>query len=477
MTLCAISQNAHIDASAVINLRVTAKMSTAFRRVLVANRGEIAVRIIRACRELGLETVQVFSEADRESLPVRLADRAICIGPPPANRSYLNGEFIVSAARMHGADAIHPGYGFLSENARFAAMCEKEGIAFIGPPSDVMALMADKSMARRIAAEAGAPTVPGSNGSVSNVAEAMAVAKRIGYPAMLKASAGGGGRGIRVVWNESEVADQYTQAAREAQAAFGDGAIYVEKYLTDIRHVEIQILSDGETVLHLGERDCSIQRRNQKLLEESPSPAVDEALRAEIGAAAVHLCRHVGYKSAGTVECIVDGRNGQFYFMEMNTRIQVEHPVTEMVTGVDIVKQQIRIAEGLPLGLRQSDIRLHGHAIECRINAEDPDNEFAPCPGEITRFHAPGGPGIRVDSHIYGGYRMPPFYDSLVAKLIAWGHDRDEAIARMRSALSEMQVEGIKTTIPFHEKLLQHDRFRDGDVHTKFVEDILMESR
>ncbi len=445
MTLCAISQNAHIDASAVINLRVKAKMSTAFRRVLVANRGEIAVRIIRACRELGLETVQVFSEADRESLAVRLADRAICIGPPPASRSYLNGEFIVSAARIHGADAIHPGYGFLSENARFAAMCEKEGVAFIGPPSDVMALMADKSMARRIAAEAGVPTVPGSNGSVSNVAEAMAVAKRVGYPAMLKASAGGG--------------------------------IYVEKYLTDIRHVEVQILSDGETILHLGERDCSIQRRNQKLLEESPSPAVDETLRAEIGAAAVHLCQHVGYKSAGTVECIVDGRNGQFYFMEMNTRIQVEHPVTETVTGVDIVKQQIRIAEGLPLGLRQSDIRLHGHAIECRINAEDPDNEFAPCPGEITRFHAPGGPGIRVDSHIYGGYRMPPYYDSLVAKLIAWGHDRDEAIARMRSALSEMQVEGIKTTIPFHQKLLQQDRFRDGNVHTKFVEDILMESR
>jgi acetyl-CoA carboxylase biotin carboxylase subunit len=446
-------------------------MATPFRRVLVANRGEIAVRIIRACKELGLESVQVYSEADRESLAVRLAERALCIGGARAGDSYLNAETIVSAARTQRADAIHPGYGFLSENAEFAALCEREGIAFIGPSADAIAQMGDKATAKRIAREADVPTVPGSDGTVRDAAEAQAIAARIGYPVLLKASAGGGGRGIRVVRNETELANVYADATREAKAAFGDGAMYLEKFLVGIRHVEVQILSDGENILHLGERDCSTQRRNQKLLEESPSPIVDASMRADIGAAAIRLCRRVGYRNAGTVECIVDDASGSFYFMEMNTRVQVEHPVTEMVTGVDIVKEQIRIAEGRPLALRQSDIHLRGHAIECRINAEDPDNSFAPCPGEVRHFHAPGGPGIRIDSHLYGGYRVPPYYDSLLAKLIAWGNDRNEAIARMQRALDEMTIEGVKTTMPFHRKLLRDERFRNADIHTTFVED------
>jgi acetyl-CoA carboxylase biotin carboxylase subunit len=446
-------------------------MATPFRRVLVANRGEIAVRIIRACKELGLESVQVYSEADRESLPVRLAERALCIGGARASDSYLNAETIVSAARTQRADAIHPGYGFLSENAEFAALCEREGIVFIGPSADAIAQMGDKAMAKQIAQQADVPTVPGSDGTVRDAAEAQGIAARIGYPVLLKASAGGGGRGIRVIRNEKELGNMYADATREAKAAFGDGAMYLEKFLVDIRHVEVQVLSDGENVLHLGERDCSTQRRNQKLLEESPSPIVDESMRAAIGAAAIRLCRRVGYKNAGTVECIVDDARGSFYFMEMNTRVQVEHPVTEMVTGVDIVKEQIRIAEGRPLALRQSDIHLRGHAIECRINAEDPDNGFAPCPGEVRHFHVPGGTGIRIDSHVYGGYRVPPYYDSLLAKLIAWGNDRNEAIARMQRALDEMTIEGIKTTMPFHRKLLRDARFRNGDIHTTFVED------
>ena len=452
-------------------------MAIPFRRILVANRGEIALRIIRACRELGLETVQVYSEADRESLPVRVADRALCIGGPRASDSYLNPETIVSAARTQRADAIHPGYGFLSENADFAALCAREGIVFIGPSPDAIAQMGDKATAKRIAAEAGVPTVPGSAGAVRDVAEVSAIAMRVGFPVLLKASAGGGGRGIRIVRSDAELANAYADAAREAKAAFGDDSIYVERFLTNVRHVEVQILSDGETVLHLGERDCSVQRRNQKLAEESPSPVVDESLRAAIGAAAVRLCRRVGYTSAGTVECIVDGASGRFYFMEMNTRIQVEHPVTEMVTGIDIVKAQIRIAEGRPLDLGQSDVRLRGHAIECRINAEDPDHTFAPCPGEIRDFHPPGGPGIRVDSHVFDRYRVPPYYDSLLAKLIAWGNDREEAVARMRRALDEMTIDGVKTTIPFHQKLVRDERFRRGEIHTRFVEDQLLEQR
>jgi acetyl-CoA carboxylase, biotin carboxylase subunit len=447
------------------------------RRVLVANRGEIAVRIIRACRELGLETVQVYSEADANSLPVRLADHAVCVGPARSRQSYLNAEFIVSAALIHKADAVHPGYGFLSENASFAGLCEMEGLAFVGPRADVIAMMGDKAKARQLAAEAGVPTTPGSRDKVAHVEEAAAVARTLGYPVLLKAAAGGGGRGMRVVQGATALAGQFADASREARSAFGDDAIYLEKYLTNIRHVEVQILADGETVLHLGERDCSIQRRNQKLLEESPSPALDEDVRARIGEAAVRLCRHVGYTSAGTMEFVLDQESGEFYFMEMNTRIQVEHPVTEMVTGVDLVKAQLTIAQGIPLAIAQEDIQLRGHAIECRINAEDSENGFAPCPGLVRSFHAPGGPGIRVDSHLYSGYQVPPDYDSLLAKVIAWGRGRPEAIARMRRALCEMEVGGIKTTINFHLKLLHHEAFLRGDVHTQFVENALLEAR
>ncbi len=447
------------------------------RRVLVANRGEIALRVLRACRELGLETVIVHSEADADSLPVRLADRAVCIGPARSNQSYLNAEFIVSAALIHHADAIHPGYGFLSENADFAQLCEMEKIVFVGPKADVISQMGDKVRARQLAAEAGVPTTPGSAGKLRDAAEAAQLAAQIGYPVLLKAAAGGGGRGMRVVREAGELADQFADAAREAKGAFGDDAIYVEKYLTNIRHIEIQVLSDGETVLHLGERDCSIQRRNQKLLEETPSPVLDAAVRARMCAAAVKLCRHVGYTSAGTIEFILDAASGEFYFMEMNTRIQVEHPVTEMVSGIDLVKAQLEIAGGTPLAIAQDEIRYHGHAIECRINAEDSERDFAPCPGAITRYHAPGGPGIRVDSHIHAGYTVPPYYDSLLAKVVSWGRNRAEAIARMRRALHEMEVGGIKTTIPFHLGLLQHEAFVAGDVHTRFVENELLGAR
>ena len=447
------------------------------RRVLVANRGEIALRIIRACRELGIETVLVHSEADAESLPARLADRAVCIGPARSTQSYLNAEFIVSAAQIHHADAIHPGYGFLSENADFARLCEMEGIVFVGPRGDVISQMGDKVRARQLAAAAGVPTTPGSSGKLRDAAEAAELAAGLGFPVLLKAAAGGGGRGMRVVREAGELADQFADAAREAKASFGDDAIYVEKYLSNIRHIEIQVLSDGETVLHLGERDCSIQRRNQKLLEETPSPVLDASIRARMCEAAVRLCRHVGYTSAGTIEFILDPQSGEFYFMEMNTRIQVEHPVTEMVSGVDLVKAQLEIAGGQRLSLRQEDIRCHGHAIECRINAEDSEHDFAPCPGEVRRYHAPGGPGIRIDSHLHAGYTVPPYYDSLLAKVVAWGRDRSEAIARMRRALNEMEIEGIKTTIPFHLALLQHQAFLAGEVHTRFVEQQLLGAR
>ena len=449
----------------------------AFKRVLVANRGEIAVRVQRACRELGLETVQVYSEADRDSLAVRMADRAVCIGPARSSESYLRGEHIVSAALTLGAGAIHPGYGFLSENAQFARMVGDAGLTFIGPSPEVITMMGDKAMARRKAKDAGMPVTPGSEGTLDSAAEARRVADAIGYPVILKATAGGGGRGMRVVRRAEELATQFEQASREAKAAFGDGSIYVEKFLQRIRHVEVQVLSDGDTVLHLGERDCSVQRRNQKLLEESPSPALDAAVRDRIGDAAVRLCRHVGYTSAGTIECILDPASGEFYFMEMNTRVQVEHPVTELVTGVDIVKEQIRVAQGHRLGMTQADVRLQGHAIECRINAEDPLADFAPCPGLIDVVHMPGGPGVRVDSHVFGGYRVPPNYDSLLAKIIVWGNDREEATARMLRALRETRLDGIKTTVGFHERLLRTDEFRRGDLHTRFVEEVLMESR
>ena len=453
--------------------RIAAGPSGTLHRVLIANRGEIALRIIRACRELGLETVLVYSEADAESLPVRLADRAVCIGPARSAESYLNAEFIVSAARIHGADAIHPGYGFLSENAAFARLCELEGIGFVGPRGEVIAQMGDKVRARQLAAEAGLPITPGSTEKMRDAAEAASLAAGLGFPVLLKAAAGGGGRGMRVVRAPEDLADQFADAAREAKAAFGDDSIYVEKYLDNIRHIEIQVLSDGDNVLHLGERDCSIQRRNQKLLEETPSPALHASVRARMCDAAVRMCRHVGYTSAGTIEFILDGSNAAFYFMEMNTRIQVEHPVTEMVTGIDLVKAQLEIAAGRSLALRQEDIRSNGHAIECRINAEDSDRDFAPCPGQVRRYHAPGGPGIRVDSHLQAGYSVPPYYDSMLAKVVAWGRDRGEAIARMRRALNEMEIDGIKTTIPFHLGLLHDRAFLAGEVHTRYVENQL----
>ncbi len=445
------------------------------QRVLVANRGEIAVRIHRACHELGLPTVQVYSEADRDSMAVQMADRAVCIGPPRSSDSYLRGDLIVQAALALGADAVHPGYGFLSENAGFARLCDAHGLTFIGPPADAIAMMGDKARAREMAREAGMPVTPGSSGTLANAEAARAVAAELGYPVILKAVAGGGGRGMRVVQAEADLAGHFDAAVHEARAAFGDGAVYVEKFLTGIRHVEIQILSDGDTVLHLGERDCSSQRRNQKLVEESPCPALLPALRQAMGDAAVQLARHVGYRSAGTVECIVDPASNAFFFMEMNTRIQVEHPVTECVTGIDIVKEQIRIAGGAMLSLRQADVQMQGHAIECRINAEDPQRGFAPSPGRITALHFPGGPGIRVDSHLRAGMQVVPYYDSLIAKIIAWGRDRDEALARMRRALAELQVDGVATTAGFIARLIDSDAFRRGAVHTRFVEAFMLE--
>jgi len=447
------------------------------RRLLVANRGEIAVRILRACRELGIETVQVYSEADRDSLPVRMADRAVCIGPARAADSYLRGDFIASAALTCGAQAIHPGYGFLSENAAFARLCRDAGLIFVGPTPEVIDLMGEKSQARRMAVAAGVPVTPGSEGTVKDAAEAQREANRIGYPVLLKAAAGGGGRGMRRVDRAQDLEESYVAASREALAAFGDGALYVERFLTRVRHIEVQILSDGHNVLHLGERDCSIQRRNQKLVEESPSPALAPALRERIGEAAVQLCRHVGYTSAGTIECILDETTGEFFFMEMNTRVQVEHPVTELVTGIDIVKEQIRIAQGTPLRWRQEDVIWRGHAIECRINAEDPDAGFAPSPGQLGRVNWPSGPGIRVDTHVMAGDRIPPYYDSLLGKVLAWGSDRQEALDRMARALDELQLEGLPTTAAFHRALMDNPDFRRGDVHTRYVEEVLWKDR
>jgi acetyl-CoA carboxylase biotin carboxylase subunit len=437
--------------------------------VLVANRGEIALRIVRACRELGIESVVAYSEADEGSLPARLADRALCIGRAPASQSYLNVEALVGAAVAWRIDAIHPGYGFLAEKPAFAQRCEREGVVFVGPRSEMIRLMGDKIEAKRAARAAGVPTTPGSEGAVADAAEAMRIAREIGFPVLLKASAGGGGRGMRIVREAGELAALLAEAMAEAQAAFGDPSMYVERYLPDVRHVEVQVLGDGAQVIHLGERDCSTQRRNQKLVEEAPSPAIDAGLRERICAAAVALCKRIGYTSAGTVEFIVDRARGDFYFMEMNTRIQVEHPVTEMVTGIDLVKEQLRIAGGARLAIRQEDVRIRGHAIECRINAEDPEAGFAPCPGTVGRYVAPGGPGVRVDSHLEPGYVVPPYYDSLLAKVICWGADRAEALARMRRALGELRVEGVKTTAAFHARLLAHERFVRGDVNTVFI--------
>jgi acetyl-CoA carboxylase biotin carboxylase subunit len=442
-----------------------------FKRVLIANRGEIAVRVIRACRELGIETVAVYSEADADALHVQLADEAYCIGPTPSAKSYLHIPSIMSVATLRGVDAIHPGYGFLAENSDFAEACEACGITFIGPSSRAIETMGDKSVAKATMKAAGVPTVPGSDGLVEDVEEAVRVANEIGYPVIIKATAGGGGKGIRVVRDEASLRQAIVTAQREAETAFGNPGVYLEKYIERMRHVEIQVMADRHgNVIHLGERDCSVQRRLQKLVEESPCPVLTEETRQRMGAAAVAAARAVDYVGAGTVEFIY-APDGQFYFMEMNTRIQVEHPVTEWVTGVDLVREQILVAAGEPLSIRQEDVELRGHAIECRINAEDPERNFMPSPGTITDYLPPGGIGVRVDSAAYPGYTVPPYYDSMIAKLIVWAPTREQAIDRMLRALSEFRIEGVKTTIPFHLRLLTHEKFRAGDVSTRFLEE------
>jgi acetyl-CoA carboxylase, biotin carboxylase subunit len=440
------------------------------KKVLIANRGEIAVRIIRACRELGIETVAVYSEADKNALHVRLADEAYCVGPTASKESYLNLTNIMSVATLTGTDAIHPGYGFLAENADFAEICAECNIKFIGPSADAINRMGIKDVARATMKEAGVPIVPGSDGIIESKEEAIELANKIGYPVIIKATAGGGGKGIRVARNEKDLISGINITQQEAATAFGNPGVYIEKYIEDFRHVEIQIIADNHgNVIHLGERDCSIQRRLQKLVEETPSPALDSEKRAEMGEAAVKAAQAVNYSGAGTVEFIFDG-NGNFYFMEMNTRIQVEHPVTEMVTGVDLIKEQIRVAADKTLSLSQDEVVFNGWAIECRINAEDPNKKFMPSPGKVHMYLPPGGLGVRVDSAVYPGYEIPPYYDSMVAKLITYGPTREEAIARMKRALSEFVIEGVKTTIPFHLKLLNHEKFVEGDFNTKFLE-------
>jgi acetyl-CoA carboxylase biotin carboxylase subunit len=439
-----------------------------FRKVMIANRGEIALRVIRACHELGVKTVAVYSEADRESLHVRFADDDVCIGPPQGRLSYLKIPNLIAAAEVTGADAIHPGYGFLAENAEFADTCRASNIVFIGPTGDQIRSMGDKASARRLAKEAGVPTVPGSPGVMRDAEEGLAVAEEIGFPVIIKATAGGGGKGMRIAHDSEQFAQLFSLAQNEALSAFGNGDVYVEKYLARPRHVEIQIIGDQHgRVIHLGERDCSVQRRHQKLIEEAPSPALTETLRAEMGKAAVALASAIGYSGVGTIEFLLE-EDGSFYFMEMNTRIQVEHPVTEMVTGQDLVKEQIRVASGAPLSFGETP--MSGHAIEVRINAEDPYRNFQPCPGLITAYHPPGGPGIRVDTHVYAGYTVPPYYDSLLAKLIAHGRDRAEALARLAQALDSFILEGVTTTIPFLSRVIRHPDFVAGNVDTKFLE-------
>jgi acetyl-CoA carboxylase, biotin carboxylase subunit len=441
-----------------------------FAKVLIANRGEIALRIIRACRELNIATVAVYSQADKDNLHVRMADEAICIGGAPANQSYLHISNIISAALNSGAEAIHPGYGFLAENAYFAELSETNKIKFIGPASRVIDLMGDKVKAKELVKSVGVNVVPGSDGAAGTLDETIELAEAIGYPVIIKASAGGGGRGMRLAHSKSSLKEALDMARMEAGAAFGNDEVYIEKYIEEPRHIEIQILGDEHgNIIHLGERDCSLQRRHQKLLEESPSSFVDPELRNEMGAVAVKAARAAGYASAGTVEFLVD-KHKNFYFIEMNTRVQVEHPVTEMVTGIDIIKEQLRIAAGEKLSYRQEDIQINGCAIECRINAEDPDNDFRPSPGLVAMYLPPGGPGIRVDSCVYTGYNIPPFYDSMVAKLIVWGRDREEAIARMKRALDEFTVANVATTIPFHKKVLDNAFFQKGEVYTNFIQ-------
>ncbi|MFC1800205.1 acetyl-CoA carboxylase biotin carboxylase subunit [Candidatus Eisenbacteria bacterium] len=443
-----------------------------FKKILIANRGEIALRVIRACREMGISTVAVYSEADRDSLHVRFADEIVCIGPPRPNESYLNVPRIISAAEITGADGIHPGYGFLAENGDFAEACESCGIKFIGPSPSVIKQMGDKASARQAMLKAKVPVVPGSQGVVSEFEDAVEIAHEIGYPVMIKASGGGGGKGMRLAMVDDELKKAFEAAANEADASFGNREVYLEKFIERPRHIEIQVLCDsrGEGV-YLGERDCSVQRKHQKLIEESPSPAVNEEIRAGLGEAAISGALAVGYESAGTVEFLMDC-HGSFYFIEMNTRVQVEHCVTEMVTGTDIVQEQIRIAAGEPMTIKQEDVVIRGHAIECRINAEDPERNFAPSPGRIDTFHMPGGTGIRVDSHAYAQYMIPPYYDSLIAKLVAHAPDRDQAIARVAGALDEFIVEGVKTTIPFHQQAIRSKLFRSGKFDTHFVEEL-----
>ncbi len=440
-----------------------------FEKILIANRGEVALRVIRACRELGVRTVAVYSEADRDSLHVRFSDEDICIGPPPARESYLNIPRILAAAEITGAEAIHPGYGFLAENAEFAEICERSGLVFIGPTADQIRKMGNKAEARRTMDAAGVPIVPGSDGPVEDEEEAVEEARRIGFPVIVKASSGGGGKGMRLGEDEEQLRRAFVMARNEAKAAFDDPSVYVEKYISRPRHVEIQVMGDRHgNIVHFGERDCSVQRRHQKLVEESPSPALDAELRRRMGDAAVLAGSSIDYSNAGTVEFLLD-EDGSFFFMEMNTRIQVEHPVTEAVTAVDLVKEQIRVAAGEELTLRETPA-LRGHAIECRINAEDPENGFRPSPGTITAFHAPGGPGVRIDTHVYAGYHVPPYYDSLIAKLIVRANDRPEALSRAYHALEEFIVEGIHTTIPFLQTVLSHPDFEEGNVDTHFIE-------
>ena len=447
------------------------------RRILIANRGEIALRIIRACRELNIETVAVYSEADRDSLHTELADFAVCVGPAASQRSYLNIPNILAAALAYGVDGIHPGYGYLSEQAMFAEMCEAHNLVFIGPTAEQIELLGDKSRAKATMQTAGVPVVPGSNGSIADPKTLVSLAEEIGYPVIIKASAGGGGKGMRLAHNRAELLRGFDTARAEAAASFNNDAVYLEKYIEAPRHIEVQLLADHHgNIVHFGERECSLQRRHEKLIEESPSPVVDEALREKMGKLAVQGAQAVSYRNAGTMEFLLDDK-GNFYFMEMNTRIQVEHPITELVYGVDLIKEQIRVASGEALGYTQDQIRPMGHAIECRINAEAVRQNSRPSPGKIQRLFVPGGYGVRWDSHVYEGYSIPPYYDSMFAKLITWGEDRAEAIARMSRALDELTVEGIETSIPFHRAMLQDERFRAGRFSTDFIEQWLEETK
>ncbi len=443
------------------------------RKILIANRGEIALRVVRACRELGIKTLAVYSEADEQSLPVQLADEAICIGPAPAFQSYLKADRILSAAELGDVDAIHPGYGFLSENATFAEQCESCKLKFIGPSSKTIRLMGDKVLARQMAIKAGVPTVPGSKDAIVDEKEGLKVANAIGYPVIIKASAGGGGKGMRIAHNAVAFTKEFRTAQIEAEKAFNNGAVYVEKYIEEPRHIEFQVLADAYGhVIHLGERDCSLQRRYQKLVEEAPSSFLDDSLREKMGKAAIQLARECQYEGVGTLEFLVD-KHGNFYFIEMNTRIQVEHTVTEEAMGIDLVKWQIRVANGEHLTLKQEDIFCKCHAIECRINAEDPEKDFMPCPGHIDFYYAPGGKGVRIDSHVYGDYSIPPYYDSMIGKLIVTGDTRAEAIDRMHRALNEYLVHGIKTTVPLCKKIMLDPVYREGKITTKYMETFL----